>query len=170
MEIDMSLVVAAVITKAALAGSGCPATDKVTAHFNDDASELTIDMGSFTTKMRANCEAVLTIEHAPGVKMTPKTAQFNWSGELAKGGSAELTFKYHYQGKPETPTGQLKVTDAGKIAPREDVVAVDKAVASDCGKTTTLILGVAAFVRGPGSSVEVAKASPFRIDWQECPK
>lgn len=164
----MSLVIAAVIAKAALAGSGCKAQDKVEAHFSDDGGELAIELPAFTTTMRANCEVVLTIDHAAGVQMLPKSMEFRWNGALGPGGSADLTFKYHYQGKQPTPSGHLEVKDAGKVAARDDVVAVDQPVASECGKTTTLVLGIAALVRGQGSVVEVTKASPVKVDWQAC--
>lgn len=163
----MSLVVAAIVTKAALAGSGCKAADKVQAAMINDGAELTVDVPALKTKTRANCDVVVTIEHPPDVALMPQSVKISWSGELVAGGKADVQFKYHFQGKAETPSGKVSVTSAGKIAAREDQIAIEQPIAGGCGeKATTVVLSIAALVRG--GEVQVAKAGPFKVDWASC--
>jgi hypothetical protein len=164
----MSVIVAAIVTKAVLAGSACKASDKVDARFSADGGELTVAIPAFVTKRRANCDVVVTTEHPAGVQMAPKSLRFTWSGEVSPSGAVELSFRYHFQGAAETPAGRLAVKTPGKVAEREDVVEVEKAVASKCGeKTSTLVVSLAALVQGAGR-VAVTQASPVEVEWQAC--
>ncbi len=177
------------VAAVAMAGSGCPATNAAagsapgaastgTATIAGDGSLLPINMPPFTAATdsatrkalaRVNCEAVVTLAHTAGWQVQAVAVRLSVSGNVANG-SADVSAEEHEQGQGATARGAATwaagqpISAAGKIELTIDLKAGEW---SKCGDRTTLVVGVAAKVRGDGR-LSVDNGAGVELQWRTC--
>lgn len=165
------------VVKSSRAGTGCPANQKIDTKIKDK-QWLHLDVPSFAVAVEANsrrklvrknCQVIVEMKHSDRWQVSPEQLELIYTAISHKDVSGEIKVSYYLQGDAQTINNILKINENTKAKSQSMQL---KPLWSKCGKSITLVVGVAIKLRSKtkqgSAQITLNKLGPIKLKWRRC--